>query len=135
PADAAQLLEAKGDAQSLATASKAWLEAGDPERAVKVAERGLAGLGKGRGAREREVLLRHARGLAAEKLGRQPLWAGDFRFVAVEAPLSEEAKTAVAKLAQLGDKSPLSPTDRLARARALSSAGRVSDLRAEAPVN
>ncbi|MES1183102.1 MAG: transglycosylase SLT domain-containing protein [Myxococcales bacterium] len=131
PADAAQLLESRGDPQSLATASKAWLDAGDPERAIKVAERGLSGLGKGRGTKEREVLLRHARGLAAEKLGRQPLWAGDFRFVAVEAPLSEEAKTAVAKLAQLGDKSPLSATDRLARARALAGAGRVSDLESE----
>jgi len=130
-ADAAKLLEARGDAQSLASASKAWLEAGDAEHAIKVAERGLASLGKGRGAKEREVLLRHARGLAAEKLGKQPLWAGDFRYVAVEAPLSEEAKTAVAKLAQLGEKSPLSPTDRLGRARALASAGRVSDVESE----
>jgi soluble lytic murein transglycosylase len=131
PADAAQLLEARGDAQSLASASKAWLDAGDPERAIKVAERGLASLGKGRGAKEREVLLRHARGMAAEKLGKQPLWAGDFRYVAVEAPLSEEAKTAVAKLAQLGEKSPLSPSDRLGRARALAAAGRVSDVESE----
>ncbi len=76
PADAAKLLEARGDAQSLASAAKAWLEAGDAEHAIKVAERGLASLGKGRGAREREVWLRHARGLAAEKLGKQPLWAG-----------------------------------------------------------
>jgi soluble lytic murein transglycosylase len=131
PAEAAKLLEARGDAQSLASASRAWLEAGDAERALRVAERGLAGLGKGRGVREREVLLRHARGLAAEKLGKQPLWAGDFRFVALEAPLSDEAKTAVAKLAQLGAKSPLSPTDRLARARALAAAGRVTDLESE----
>ena len=131
PADAAKLLEARGDAQSLASASKAWLDAGDAEQAIKVAERGLASLGKGRGAKEREVLLRHARGLAAEKLGNQPLWAGDFRFVALEAPLSEEAKTAVAKLAQLGDKSPLAPADRLQRARALAGAGRVSDLESE----
>jgi soluble lytic murein transglycosylase len=131
PAEAAQLLEARGDAQSLASASKAWLAAGDAERALKVAERGLANVGKGRGAREREVWLRQARGLAAEKLGKQPLWAADFRFVAVEAPLSEEAKTAVAKLAQLGDQSPLSPADRLARARALAAAGRVSDLESE----
>jgi soluble lytic murein transglycosylase len=131
PAEAAKLLEARADAQSLASASQAWLEAGDAERALKVAEHGLAALGKGRGAKEREVWLRHARGMAAEKLGKQPLWAGDFRFVAVEAPLSEEAKTAVAKLAQLGDKSPLSPTDRLGRARALAAAGRVSDLESE----
>ncbi len=131
PADAAKLLEARGDAQSLANASQAWLEAGDADHAFKVAERGLAGLGKGRGAHEREVRLRFARGLAAEKLGRQPLWAGDFRFVAVEAPLSDEAKTALAKLAQLGDKSPLSPADRLARARVLAAAGRVSDLESE----
>ncbi len=48
-----------------------------------------------------------------------------------EAPLSEEAKTAVAKLAQLGDKSPLQPADRLGRARALAAAGRVSDLESE----
>jgi soluble lytic murein transglycosylase len=130
-ADAAKLLEARGDATSLASASKAWLDAGDAEHAVKVAERGLAGLGKGRGAHEREVLLRYARGLAAEKLGKQSLWAADLRFVALEAPLSDEAKTAVAKLAQLGDKSPLSPTDRLARARALAAAGRVSDLESE----
>src|SRR3954467_9027582 len=92
PAEAANLLEARGDAQSLASASKAWLEAGDAERALKVAERGLAGLGKGRAAKEREVALRHARGLAAEKLGKQALWAGDFRFVALDAPLSDEAK-------------------------------------------
>ena len=131
PADAAKLLEARGDAQSLASASQAWLEAGDAEHALKLAERGLAGLGKARGAHQREVLLRFARGLAAEKLGRQPLWAGDFRFVAVEAPLSDEAKTAVAKLAQLGDKSPLSPADRLARARALAATGRVTDLESE----
>jgi peptidoglycan lytic transglycosylase len=131
PAEAAKLLELRGDAQSLADASKAWLEAGDAERALKVAERGLANLGKTRGAREREVILRHARGLAAEKLGRQALWAGDFRFVALEAPLSEEAKTAVMKLAQLGDRSPLSAADRLTRARALSAAGRVAELEAE----
>ena len=131
PADAAKLLEARGDAQSLANASKAWLEAGDAEHALKVAERGLAGIGKGRGAREREVLLRHARGLAAEKLGKQALWAGDFRFVAVESPLSDEAKVAITKLAQLGDKSPLQPADRLGRARALAAAGRVSELESE----
>jgi soluble lytic murein transglycosylase len=130
-ADAAKLLEARGDAQSLASASKAWLEAGDAERALKVAERGLAGLGKGRGAKEREVALRQARGLAAEKLKKQALWAGDFRFVALEAPLSDEAKTATAKLAQLGDKSPLSAADRLTRARALAAAGRVTDLESE----
>ena len=131
PADAAQRLEARGDSQSLASASKAWLEAGDAERALKVAERGLAGLGKGRGAREREVTLRFARGMAAERLGRQPLWAGDFRFVAVESPLSDEARAAVSKLAQLGERSPLSPADRLGRARALAAVGRVSDLESE----
>ena len=131
PAEAAQLLESRGDARSLASAAKAWLEAGDAERALKVAERGLAGLGKGRGVKEREVSLRFARGLAAEKLGRQSLWAGDLRFVALEAPLSDEAKTAVSKLAQLGDKSPLSAADRLARARALAAAGRVSDVESE----
>jgi len=131
PAEAANLLEARGDAQSLASASKAWLEAGDAERALKVAERGLAGLGKGRTAKEREVMLRHARGLAAEKLGKQSLWAGDFRFVALEAPLSDEAKTATLELQQLGDKSPLSAADRLTRARALAAAGRVSDLESE----
>jgi soluble lytic murein transglycosylase len=130
-AEAAKLLEARGDPLSLAGASKAWLEAGDAERALKVAERGLANLGKARGAREREVVLRLARGLAAEKLDRQPLWAGDFRFVALEAPLSDEAKTAVTKLAQLGDKSPLSPADRLVRARALAAAGRVAELESE----
>lgn len=130
-ADAAKLLEARGDARSLASASKAWLDAGDAERALKVAERGLAGLGKGRGMKEREVALRFARGSAAEKLGRQPLWAGDFRFVALESPLSEEAKTAVSKLAALGDKSPLSAADRLARARALAGAGRVADVESE----
>lgn len=130
-ADAAQLLEARGDAASLATASQAWLETGDAERALKVAERGLANLGKGRGMKAREVSLRYARGLAAEKLGRQPLWAGDFRFVALEAPLSEEAKTAVAKLAQLGDRSPLAAADRLTRARALAAAGRVTELESE----
>jgi soluble lytic murein transglycosylase len=131
PADAAKLLEARGDAQSLASSAKAWLEAGDAERAIKVAERGLSSLGKGRGAREREVWLRHARGMAAERLGKQSLWAGDFRFVAVEAPLSEEAKTAVLKLAQLGDESPLQPSDRLGRARAFAAAGRVSELESE----
>jgi soluble lytic murein transglycosylase len=132
PAEAAKLLEARGDAYSLASASKAWLEAGDAERALKVAERGLAGLDKkGRGVKEREVALRQARGLAAEKLQKQALWAGDFRFVALEAPLSEEAKTATAKLAQLGEKSPLSPADRLTRARALAAAGRVAELESE----
>lgn len=130
-AEAAKLLESRGDPRSLASASKAWLEAGDAERALKVAERGLANLGKGRGVKEREVSLRFARGLAADKLGRQPLWAGDFRFVALEAPLSEEAKTAVTKLAALGEKSPLSAADRLSRARALSAAGRVADLESE----
>lgn len=131
PAEAAQLLEARGDARSLASASKAWLDSGDADRAFKVAERGLAGLGKGRGIKEREVALRFARGLAAEKLGRQSLVAGDFRFVALEAPLSDEAKTAVSKLALLGEKSPLSPADRLARARALAAAGRVADVESE----
>ncbi|MDF3066220.1 MAG: exported transglycosylase [Polyangiaceae bacterium] len=130
-ADAAKLLESRGDPKSLASASKAWLDAGDAEHAVKVAERGLASLGKGRGMKEREVALRFARGMAAEKLGRQSLWAGDFRFVALESPLSEEARTAVTKLAQLGDKSPLSPADRLARARALAAAGRVKDVESE----
>jgi len=131
PAEAAKLLEARGDAQSLASAAQAWLAAGDAERALKVAERGLAGLGKGRGAKEREVALRYARGLAAEKLQRQSLWTGDFRFVALEAPLSDDAQTATIKLAELREKSPLSPADRLTRARALSAAGRVSDLEAE----
>jgi soluble lytic murein transglycosylase len=130
-ADAAKLLEARGDAASLSIASKAWLEAGDAERALKVAERGLASLGKGRGIKERELSLRYARGLAAEKLGRQALWAGDFRFVALESPLSEEAKSAVARLSALGDKSPLSAADRLTRARALAAAGRVTDLELE----
>lgn len=140
-ADAAQLLEQRGDALSLASASRAWLEAGDPERAFKVAERGLAGLGsaskgparqgKGRGSKEREVALRLARGLAASKLGRVALAGGDLRFVALEAPLSEDAKLAVVKLAELGDKSPLGPADRLARARALAAAGRVPELEAE----
>jgi len=130
-AEAAKLLEARGDALSLAAASKAWLEAGDAERALKVAERGLSNLGKARGAREREATLRYARGLAAEKLDRQSLWAGDFRFVALEAPLSDEAKGAVAKLAQLGEKSPLSAADRLVRARALATAGRVAELESE----
>jgi soluble lytic murein transglycosylase len=130
-AEAAKLLEARGDAASLASASRAWLESGDPERAVKVAERGLASLPKkGRAAHEHELSLRFARGMAAEKLGR-PVWPGDLRFVALEAPLSDDAKTAVAKLAQLGDKSPLSPNDRLARARALAAAGRVADLESE----
>lgn len=132
PAEAAALLELRGDARSLSSAAKAWLDAGDAERALKVAERGLVGLGKGgRGLKEREVLLRFARGLAAHKLGRQPLWVGDFRFVALEAPLSDEAKIAVGKLAELGDKSPLSAADRLARARALAAAGRVSDVESE----
>ncbi|HXK16851.1 MAG TPA: hypothetical protein VNG33_03520, partial [Polyangiaceae bacterium] len=36
PAEAAKLLEARGDAQSLASASKAWLAAGDAEHALKV---------------------------------------------------------------------------------------------------
>lgn len=129
--DAAKLLEARGDPASLALASQAWLESGDAERAFRVAERGLANLGKGRGVKEREISLRYARGLAAEKLGRQPLLAGDFRFVALEAPLSDEAKTAVTKLAELGDRSPLSAADRLTRARALSAAGRVSELESE----
>jgi soluble lytic murein transglycosylase len=131
PAEAAKILEARGDAQALARASQAWLQAGDAERALRVAERGLANLGKGRGAHEREVLLRYARGLAAEKLDKQSLWLGDFRFVALEAPLSDEAKTAVTKLASLGDKSPLSPVDRLKRARALATAGRVTDVESE----
>jgi soluble lytic murein transglycosylase len=131
PVEAAKQLEARGDAAALASASRAWLEAGDAERAQKVAERGLAGLGKGRGAKEREVTLRFARGLAAEKLGKTPLWAADFRFVALEAPLSEEARVAVTKLAGLGEKSPLSATDRLSRARALAAAGRVADLESE----
>lgn len=131
PAEAAKLLEARGDARALAGASKAWLDAGDAERALKVAERGLAGLGKGRGVKEREVELRFARGLAAEKLDRQSLWAGDFRFVALEAPLSDEAKVAVGKLAQLGDRSPLSANDRLARARVLAGSGRVADVESE----
>jgi soluble lytic murein transglycosylase len=130
-AEAAKLLESRGDPRSLASASAAWLSTGDAERALKVAERGLASLGKGRGVKEREVELRFARGLAAEKLGREALWAGDLRFVALEAPLSDEAKTAVSKLAQLGDKSPLSLADRLTRARALASAGRVLDLESE----
>jgi soluble lytic murein transglycosylase len=130
-ADAAKLLEARGDPVSLGLASQAWLEAGDAERALRVAERGLANLGKGRGVKEREVRLRFARGLAAEKLGRQPLLAGDFRFVALEAPLSDEAKLAVAKLAELGDRSPLSAADRLSRARALAAAGRVAELESE----
>jgi soluble lytic murein transglycosylase len=130
-ADAAKLLEARGDSASLASASKAWLETGDAEHALKVAERGLANLGKGRGIKEREVALRYARGLAAEKLGRRSLWTGDFRFVALESPLSDEAKTAVAKLAELGAESPLSAADRLKRARALSAAGRVNDLESE----
>jgi soluble lytic murein transglycosylase len=131
PVDAAKLLESRGDALSLASAARAWLEAGDAERALKVAERGLAGLGKGRGIREREAQLRLSRGLAAEKLGKQALWAGDFRFVALESPLSDEAKVATAKLATLGDKSPLSAKDRLARARALAAAGRVADVESE----
>jgi soluble lytic murein transglycosylase len=131
PVDAAKQLEARGDAAALASASRAWLEAGDAERAQKVAERGLAGLGKGRGAKEREVSLRFARGLAAEKLGKPALWAADFRFVALEAPLSEEARVAVAKLATLGEKSPLSAPDRLSRARALAGAGRVAELDSE----
>jgi soluble lytic murein transglycosylase len=131
PLEAAKVLEARGDALSLAGASRAWLEAGDAERALKVAERGLAGLGKGRGAREREVQLRLARGLAAEKLGKQALWAADFRFVAMEAPLSDEAKIATARLATLGEKSPLSAKDRLARARALAGAGRVGEVESE----
>lgn len=130
-ADAAKLLEARGEPASLASASQAWLEAGDAERALRVAERGLANLGKGRGVKEREASLRFARGLAAQKLGKQALWAGDFRFVALESPLSEEAKVAVTKLAELGDKSPLSAADRLTRARALAAAGRVSDLESE----
>ncbi|HEY6081139.1 MAG TPA: transglycosylase SLT domain-containing protein [Polyangiaceae bacterium] len=132
PAAAAPLLEQRGDALSLAGASRAWLEAGDAERAYKVAERGLAGLGKkGRGLKEREVALRLARGLAGQKLDRQGLSAADFRFVALEAPLSEEAKIATVKLGELGDKSPLGPADRLARARALAGAGRVGELEAE----
>jgi soluble lytic murein transglycosylase len=130
-AEAAKLLEARGDAVSLASASRAWLDAGDAERALKVAERGLAGLGKGRGLKEREVALRFARGMAAEKLARQPLWTGDYRFVALEAPLSDQAKTAVGRLAQLGDRSPLSLADRLARARSLAAAGRVADVESE----
>jgi hypothetical protein len=106
PGEADKLLEARGDAVSLAGASRAWLDASDAERAQKVAERGLAGLGKGRGAREREVQLRFARGLAAEKLGKQSLWAADFRFVALEAPLSDEARVAMSKLAELREKIP-----------------------------
>jgi soluble lytic murein transglycosylase len=129
-ADAAKLLEARGDAPSLAAASRAWLDAGDAEHALKVAERGLANLGKGRATHEREISLRFARGLAAEKLGK-PVWPGDLRFVALEAPLSDDAKTAVSKLATLGEKSPLSPNDRLARARALAAAGRVADVESE----
>lgn len=129
--EAAKLLEARADPQSLASASKAWLEAGDAERALRVAERGLATLGKGRAAKEREVLLHYARGLAAERLGKVALWASDFRFVALEAPLSEEARLALVKLTQLGEKSPLSPVDRLARARALAAAGRATDLETE----
>jgi soluble lytic murein transglycosylase len=135
--EAAKLLEQKTDAASLASASRAWLEAGDAERAFKLAERGLIGLGKtrtSRASREGEALLRHARGLAAEKLGRQSLWAADFRFVALEAPLSEDAKVAVAKLATLGDQSPLSAADRLARGKVFAAAGRASDLEAELAV-
>jgi soluble lytic murein transglycosylase len=130
-AEAAKLLEARGDALSLASAARAWLDAADPERAQRVAERGLAGLGKGRGAKEREVLLRFARGLAAEKLGKRALWPADFRFVALESPLSEEARLATGKLAELGERSPLAPADRLARARALAGAGRVDELETE----
>lgn len=130
-AEAAKLLEARGDARSLAGASRAWLEAGDAERAFRLAERGLAGLGQGRRAREAEILLRAARAAASEKLGKQALLAADLRFVALEAPLSDEAKQAAAKLLTLGDKSPLSPADHLARARALSAAGRVSELETE----
>ncbi len=131
PAEAAKLLEARGDATALASASRAWLDAGDALQAMKVAERGLANVGKGRGAKSREAQLRFARGLAAEKLGKQSLWMGDFRFVALEAPLSDEAKVAVARLAALGERSPLSANDRLARARALAAAGRVADLESE----
>lgn len=130
-ADAAKLLEERGDAASLAKAARAWLEAGDAERALKLAERGLAGLGKGRAAKGREAQLRFARALAAEKLEKQALAAADFRFVAVEAPLSEEAKAATEKLTALAERSPLSPADRLARARALASAGRVADVEDE----
>lgn len=131
PAEAAQLLETKGDPASLASAARAWLEAGDAERAQRVAERGLAGLGKARGSRAREAALRFARGLAAEALGKQALWAADFRFVALEAPLSADASVAVEKLSALGAKSPLSAQDRLARARALAAAGRVADVERE----
>jgi soluble lytic murein transglycosylase len=131
PIEAAKLLEARGDPVSLASASRAWLDAAEPERAQQVAERGLANIGKGRGAKDREVSLRFARGLAAEKLGRQALWAADFRFVALEAPLSDEARVAMAKLAELREKSPISPADHLARARALSAAGRVGELESE----
>ena len=130
-AEAAKLLEQRADAASLASASRAWLQAGDAERALRVAERGLVGLGKGRTAREREVALRFARGLAAEKLSKDALSAADFRFVVIEAPLSEDAVAATQKLTALGSKSPLSAADRLKRARALAGAGRVADLEAE----
>jgi hypothetical protein len=43
PAEAARRLEARGDELSLAKASQAWLEAGDVDRALKLAERGLVG--------------------------------------------------------------------------------------------
>ncbi len=128
--EAAKLLEQRGDAASLAAASRAWLDT-DAARALLLAERGLMGLGKARGAKEREAQLRFARGLAAEKLGEQASWAADFRFVALQTPLSGDARVAVDKLESLGQKSPLSPQDRLARARALAAAGRVADLERE----
>ncbi len=131
PADAAKQLEQQSDPTSLGAAAHAWLAANEPERAFRLAERGLAGLAKGRAAGERERSLRLARGLAAMRLGKIGLSASDFRFLCVEAALSDEAKTAVAKLAELGEKASLAPADRLRRARSLAAAGRVAELESE----
>ena len=68
--------------------------------------------------KEREVALRLARGLAAEKLGRQALVGGRFSLRRAGGAAVRRGRVAVVKLAELGDKSPLSaPIGCRARAR------------------
>jgi soluble lytic murein transglycosylase len=130
-AAAAETLEARGDVHSLSRAARAWLAAGQPDRALRIAERALATLGKRSPGKQLMTGLRLTRGTAAAKLGKNGVASADFRHVLVEAPLSDEARLAAQRLEALGHDVPLLPKDRLKRARALAQAGRVSELEAE----
>jgi soluble lytic murein transglycosylase len=111
-------------------AALAFERAGDLKKARALTERVLARAAQIRSksaARKLQVEARALRARLCEKLGQRALAGADLRWLATVAPTSPYSAGIDARLGELLPRAALTPAERLERAAALASVGRVED--------